>query len=143
VLAVCAWHRPVLGTALRSHCASAHRLVNANHVVRVDDEVEGRHVPALLAQFLDGAAVAQDGGDVAVLDGIDDRVHAECGVDGRDDDGLRERALRGDLPLGASVLEDGEGAGRLELLEVGGGLGGDEAVVHEGGAEAGHLKGAR
>mmetsp|Transcript_12468 Transcript_12468/g.29489 ORF Transcript_12468/g.29489 Transcript_12468/m.29489 type:complete len:662 (+) Transcript_12468:306-2291(+) len=107
----------------------------SNEVGRVDDGLEGLHVLDAAGQDLDVGLVANDGADNSVVDGLDDGVDAERGVDGRHDDGLGEGTEGGDHPLGTGVLEDGQRAGSLDLVQ--GALFGsrDEAGRTEGGAE--------
>ena len=109
--------------------------IGSDEVGRVDDGLEGLHVLDAAGKDLDVGLVANDGADDTVVDGLDDGIDAEGGVDGGDDDALRECTESGNHPLGTGVLEDGQRAGSLDLFQGANVRSRDETSRTEGGTE--------
>ena len=114
--------------ALRRESDSDERLVG---LYMYESSGEERRCPLNMPSQLLASRLARS----HLLDCVNDGVHAEGGVDGGHDDGLGEGALSGNLPLRAGVLEDGDGAGGLKLVERSGGGSGNEAGAPEGSTE--------
>ena len=110
-------------------------VIGGDHVVGVDNELEGRHLLDPAHELADVDLVTDNGSDLAVLDGIDDGVHAEGGVDSGDDHGLSEASLGGSHPLTGSVLKDGDRARSGKLVKVSGLGSRNEASGPEGGTK--------
>ena len=109
--------------------------IGSDEVGRVDDGLEGLHILDAAGKDLDVGLVANDGTDHTVVDGLDDGIDTEGGVDGGDDDALREGTESGNHPLGTGVLEDGQRAGSLDLVQGANAGSRDQTSRTEGGTE--------